>query len=234
MEETPFTWVDTDEKLSLLLKHLETVTEVAVDLEHHDYRSFQGFTCLIQISTRTHDFIIDALELRSHLFKLNSCLSNPAIVKVFHGAEMDVVWLQRDFGVYIVNLFDTYHASHVLEMSGHGLAHLLMFYCDVETNKKYQVADWRIRLVELHLSVWYFILTHVVISKTYSKGDAQICKNGYALSALHVKSLWLVLVNTNSMSNAVMIACATKFSAEPILLPSNFFLCVSNARSKHR
>ena len=145
MEETPFIWVDTEEQLSELLLHLDAVTEVAVDLEHHDYRSFQGFTCLIQISTRTQDFIIDSLSLRAHLHKLNKCLTDPRVVKVFHGAEMDIVWLQRDFGVYVVNLFDTYHASHALEMSGHGLSHLLMFYCDVETNKKYQVADWRIR-----------------------------------------------------------------------------------------
>lgn len=35
-------------------------------------------------------------------------------VQVFHGAESDIVWLQQDFQVYVVNLFDTYHASKVL------------------------------------------------------------------------------------------------------------------------
>lgn len=58
---------------------------------------------------------------------------------------MDVVWLQRDFGVYIVNLFDTYHASHGLELGQHSLAYLLEYYCSVKTDKKYQLADWRIR-----------------------------------------------------------------------------------------
>eukprot|EP01047_Picozoa_sp_COSAG01_P090396 COSAG01_NODE_22254_length_864_cov_1.193464_1_plen_92_part_00 len=33
--------------------------------------------------------------------------SDPAVVKVLHGADSDIVWLQRDFGLYIVNLFDT-------------------------------------------------------------------------------------------------------------------------------
>lgn len=37
---------------------------VQVDLEHNQYRSFQGLTCLIQISTRTEDYVIDALKLR--------------------------------------------------------------------------------------------------------------------------------------------------------------------------
>ncbi|KAI9348739.1 hypothetical protein DFJ73DRAFT_960155 [Zopfochytrium polystomum] len=150
LDDVPCTWVDTVEKLADLVRLLETVTEIAVDLEHHDYRSYQGFTCLIQLSTRNEDFIIDALELRSHLYQLNRAFSNPKIVKVLHGGEMDVIWLQRDFGVYIVNLFDTYHASHVLEMAGHGFAYLLKYYCDVDTNKKYQLADWRISILNNH------------------------------------------------------------------------------------
>ena len=38
-----------------------------VDLEHNHYRSFQGLTCLMQISTRTEDFIVDTLKLRKYL-----------------------------------------------------------------------------------------------------------------------------------------------------------------------
>lgn len=38
-----------------------------VDLEHNQYRSFQGLTCLMQISTRTEDFVIDTLKLRVHI-----------------------------------------------------------------------------------------------------------------------------------------------------------------------
>ncbi|KAJ3257880.1 Exosome component 10 [Boothiomyces macroporosus] len=145
MESTPFTWVDTLEGLETLCKVLENSKEIAVDLEHHDFRSFQGFTCLMQISTRDQDFMVDTLELRSELYRLNESFTNPNIIKVFHGANMDVQWLQRDFGVYIVNLFDTYQASQLLEMEKHSFAHLLQYYCQVETNKKYQLADWRIR-----------------------------------------------------------------------------------------
>lgn len=38
-----------------------------MDLEAHSYRSFQGFTCLIQLSTRAADYVVDALALRSHI-----------------------------------------------------------------------------------------------------------------------------------------------------------------------
>lgn len=54
------------------------------------------------------DFVVDGIALRNHLFILNKVTSDPAKLKVFHGANMDIKWLQRDFGVYVVNLFDTY------------------------------------------------------------------------------------------------------------------------------
>ena len=81
--------------LELLIKKLRCAKEFSVDLEHHDYRSFQGFTCLIQISTRNEDFLIDTIKLRHELYRLNEAFTNPSIIKVFHGADMDVIWLQR-------------------------------------------------------------------------------------------------------------------------------------------
>lgn len=86
-------------------------TEIAIDLEHHNYRTFQGFVCLMQISTRQEDFLIDTLQLRHVMHILNSSLTNPKILKVLHGADSDIVWLQRDFGLYIVNMFDTGQAA---------------------------------------------------------------------------------------------------------------------------
>ena len=65
--------------------------------------------------------------------------------KVFHGAESDIGWLQRDYGVYVVNMFDTGQAARVLNLSRFSLAHLLQQYCDVTADKQYQLADWRIR-----------------------------------------------------------------------------------------
>ncbi|KAJ3075148.1 Exosome component 10 [Rhizoclosmatium hyalinum] len=163
LEETPFHFVDTPKQFEEMLSILEGVDEIAIDLEHHDYRTFQGFTCLIQLSTRKEDYIIDALVLRAHIPQLNKVLSNPKIVKLFHGAEMDMVWLQRDFGCYVVGLFDTYHASKVLELEAHGLAFLLKYYCGVETNKKYQLADWRVRPIPKEMMKYARIDTHYLL-----------------------------------------------------------------------
>ena len=117
-----------------MVEKLRSATEIAIDLEHHNYRTFSGFVCLMQISTREEDFIVDTLALREELEDLNEMFTNPNIVKVctyssaklecidpdymqvLHGAESDIVWLQQDFNLYIVNLFDTYHASKVLGM----------------------------------------------------------------------------------------------------------------------
>ena len=81
--------------------------EIAVDLEHHSTRSYQGFTCLIQISSRDQDYIIDVITLREYIHEINTVFTNPKILKIFHGADYDITWLQKDFSVYVVNMFDT-------------------------------------------------------------------------------------------------------------------------------
>ena len=58
---------------------------------------------------------------------------------------MDIQWLQRDFGLFIVNMFDTGQAARMLQLKSFGLAYLLQSYCGVLADKKYQLADWRIR-----------------------------------------------------------------------------------------
>ena len=62
-----------------------------------------------------------------------------------HGADSDVLWLQRDFGLYVVALFDTGQAARVLQFSSYSLAYLLERYAGVAANKKFALADWRIR-----------------------------------------------------------------------------------------
>ena len=42
LEETMYTYVDTEAKLDALVEHLNTVSELAIDLEHHSYRTYQG------------------------------------------------------------------------------------------------------------------------------------------------------------------------------------------------
>jgi len=63
LEDTPFTFVDTEELLEEMRGKLAEATEIAIDLEHHNQRTYLGVTCLMQISTREEDFIVDTLVL---------------------------------------------------------------------------------------------------------------------------------------------------------------------------
>ncbi|KAG1751039.1 ribonuclease H-like domain-containing protein [Suillus lakei] len=141
-------YISTPSALSSMATKLKTAKEIAVDLEHHSYRTYRGFLCLMQISTRKEDFIIDLLvpSVRDSISNaLGEIFADPEIVKVFHGAESDIVWLQQDFNIFVVGLFDTYHASKALDFQKHGLANLLEAFCDYIPDKRYQLADWRIR-----------------------------------------------------------------------------------------
>ena len=154
------TWVDNVQGVADMVAHLRTVTEVAVDVEHHDYRSYYGITCLLQVSTREKDFIIDPLTLREQLQPLNEVLADPNIVKVFHGAHRDVIWLQRDLGLYVVGMFDTFDASQILGRTQHSLASLLEDYCGITADKSYQLADWRLRPLTQDLMEYAITDTH--------------------------------------------------------------------------
>ncbi|KAK8260390.1 hypothetical protein V6Z12_D13G118300 [Gossypium hirsutum] len=146
IESTPFKLVEEVKDLKELAAKLRSVNEFAVDLEHNQYRSFQGLTCLIQISTRNENFVVDTLKLRIHIGPyLRELFKDPTKKKVMHGADRDIVWLQRDFGIYICNLFDTGQASRVLKMERNSLEHLLQHFSGVTANKEYQSADWRLR-----------------------------------------------------------------------------------------
>ena len=81
-EETPFSWVSTPEDLATMLDKLRHAAEIAIDLEYHNYRTFSGFVCLMQISTREEDFVVATLALRQELEELNEVFTNPNIVKV--------------------------------------------------------------------------------------------------------------------------------------------------------
>ncbi|CAF1371873.1 unnamed protein product [Adineta ricciae] len=145
MDDTKYLFIDTSEKLKTMMDHIELQTELAIDLEHHSYRSYQGFTCLMQISSRTEDFLVDTLLLRDDLSILNNVFTNPKILKVFHGADWDIEWLQKDFGIYVVNMFDTHQAAKELQLPTLSLAYLLKTLCNIDASKQFQLADWRIR-----------------------------------------------------------------------------------------
>ncbi|RKF59536.1 Exosome complex exonuclease rrp6 [Golovinomyces cichoracearum] len=146
IESTSAIYVDTEAQMMEMLEELKNSSEIAVDLEHHDARSYTGLLSLMQISTRSKDWIVDTLKPWRHKLQvLNEVFANPRIIKVFHGAFMDIIWLQRDLGLYVTCLFDTYRACQTLGYPGGSLAFLLKKFVNFDADKIYQMADWRIR-----------------------------------------------------------------------------------------
>nr|GEW69208.1 protein RRP6-like 2 [Tanacetum cinerariifolium] len=60
-----------------------------------------------------------------------------------HGADKGILWLHRDFSIYVCNMFDTRQASRVLKMERNSLEHLLLYFCAVIANKEYALFQWR-------------------------------------------------------------------------------------------
>lgn len=95
VETTSATFVDTLEGVLEMLEELKSTKEIAIDLEHHDARSYVGLTSLMQISTRRKDWIVDTLKpWRQDLQVLNEVLADPNIVKV-HFSSMLLRYLSR-------------------------------------------------------------------------------------------------------------------------------------------
>lgn len=161
--ETELMYVDSVEKLHKALDELRQASQIAIDVEHHSYRTFMGITCLVQMSTRTKDYIFDTLILREDMHILNLVLTDPKVLKILHGGDLDIEWLQRDLSLYIVNMFDTHRAAKQLNMARLSLAFLLKHYLDLDVDKSLQLADWRMRPLPQQLIDYARQDTHYLI-----------------------------------------------------------------------
>jgi exosome complex exonuclease RRP6 len=82
-DTTSAIWVDTYEGVLEMLEDLKQAQEIAVDLEHHDFRTYTGLVSLMQISTREKDWIVDTLKPWRHKLQvLNEAFADPSIIKV--------------------------------------------------------------------------------------------------------------------------------------------------------
>jgi exosome complex exonuclease RRP6 len=51
LADYPMQYIETPEQLSEMIREIEHETAIAIDLEHHDYRTYQGLTCLMQVTS---------------------------------------------------------------------------------------------------------------------------------------------------------------------------------------
>jgi ribonuclease D len=135
------TVITTTAGLARLAERLGQAPAVAVDTESNSLYAYHERLCLIQFSLPGEDYIVDPLALNG-LGPVADVLTNPAIEKVFHGADYDIVSLKRAYGITLANIFDTMVASRILGRSRYGLAALLHDMYGIVLDKRLQRSDW--------------------------------------------------------------------------------------------
>lgn len=149
--DTPLVYVDTPDLLAEAARNLAEAPVIGVDTEADSFHHYQEKVCLVQISDLHHDYVIDPLAVPD-LSPLAPLMANPAQVKIFHGADYDVVSLKRDFGFTFRNLFDTMLGAQFAGLPRVGLADLIKQWFGHVIDKKYQRHDWAERpLLDEHL-----------------------------------------------------------------------------------
>ena len=133
--------VESEESFNRMLTDLTKQPAIAVDTESNSLHAYQERVCLIQISTREQDYLVDTLAIRS-LEPLGEIFSNSAIQKVFHAGDYDLTCLKRDYAFTFANYFDTSIAAAAVGEENLGLSTLLAKYFGFSVDKKYQRADW--------------------------------------------------------------------------------------------
>ncbi len=133
--------IDTEPALRKVAVLLGGEKILAVDTEANSMHAYREETSLIQISTKENNYIIDPLKIKN-LSVLGSIFESPAVEKIFHAGEYDVLCLSRDYNFKFNNLFDTMTAAKILNVKKIGLGNILESIFNVKVSKKYQKADW--------------------------------------------------------------------------------------------
>lgn len=156
------TWVAGPAALKRMVDALTRQTVIAVDTESNSLFAYHEQVCLIQFSTHDEDFLVDPLA-RIDLAPLGPIFANPAIEKVFHAGEYDLICLKRDFDFTFDNLFDTMLAARILGRSGLGLGTILENEFGVQADKRLQRANWARRPLSPAMMAYARMDTHYLI-----------------------------------------------------------------------
>lgn len=137
----PAAYIDSRRALDAAIQRLSAQPRIACDTESNSMHAYRGRTCLIQLSTPAEDLLIDPLAI-ADISPLGAILADPAIEKVFHAAEYDLICLKRDFDFEVKNIFDTMAAARVCGCQRIGLGNMLEDWLGIRHSKKHQKYDW--------------------------------------------------------------------------------------------
>lgn len=135
-------WVRTRDELEAMVAALRGGRTVALDSESDSLHHHREKVCLIQVAAEGgRTWLVDPLLLRD-LEPLGPVIADPAVTKVFHGADYDVTTMKRDFGFAFAGLFDTMIAARFLGLPAVGLQAVAQSELGVALSKDSQKDDW--------------------------------------------------------------------------------------------
>lgn len=158
----PAVYIAESRALDEAVERLAGEKRLAVDTESNSLHAYRGVTCLIQLSTPSEDLLIDPLAI-ADISPLGELLRNPAIEKVFHAAEYDLICLKRDFDFDVVNIFDTMAAARVCGIERIGLGNMLEDLLGLRHSKKHQKYDWARRPLPESVRRYAQVDTHYLL-----------------------------------------------------------------------
>lgn len=163
-------------------------SSVAVDTESNSLHAYREQVCLVQFSTGSEDYLVDPLALQD-LSALAPVFSSPAIEKVFHAAEYDVICLKRDYRMEFQNIFDTMLAARILGIKAIGLGAMLNDTFGLELDKRFQKADWRKRPMSAAMLSYARMDTHYLLDLRKSLAEQLDSRNLMDLAAEDFKRI---------------------------------------------
>ena len=185
--DTPLVMVEDDATLEQVCRDLSLQPVIGVDTESDSFHHYQEKVCLVQLSGPDADYIVDPLQI-SNMEPLRVLLQDPAVRKVLHGADYDVVCLKRDFDIHLRNVFDTMIAAQFLAFPRIGLADLIHHFFGFKLDKRYQRHDWSERpLHEDHLQYargdthWLLAVAEVLEHKLSAAGRLRAAREECAV-----------------------------------------------------
>jgi ribonuclease D len=135
-------WVSTPEALRDLGREASASALIGIDTESDSMHSYFEKVCLVQIVLPgDRIFLVDTIAVRD-LSPLKPALEDPAVRKVLHGADYDIVCMKRDFGIAMRGTFCTMTAGLLLGIPKIGLADMVETNFGVRLAKAFTRSDW--------------------------------------------------------------------------------------------
>jgi ribonuclease D len=147
--------------MASLLAALRTERQLALDTESNSFHVYRERVCLIQLSTRAQDWVVDPLAVDVRPLGEILCDGRETVL---HGADYDVRCLRREFGWRLPELFDTMVAAKRLGRAGLGLSALVEARFGVKLSKANQRSDWGRRPLSAEQLAYAALDTHYLLA----------------------------------------------------------------------